>query len=210
MYSSPAWMTIPFIGKPRDAYQWLTDIELTIPRCMALLRIQGDLRAFFETSIPPNVNVGPCHDLTRKLIVELDAWATTYPTLTKGSRRTCRGLADPFTATMASNYVATRLVLNMLMYKMSTQSNSPPASLGSTDLKYVTEATECAQAVLDAAADIDKAPTSGVDLLRNIASIICVASAAPTSQLGNDAGKVLQRWASKIAGHTVVWHPTKK
>lgn len=193
---------------------------------MALLKIRGTLRGFFETRIPPGVDVGPCRDLTVKLIADLDDWAATYSTLTKVSGRTCDtvassadlhvtnqygvrpGLPDPPMTPTPLNYVATRLMLNMLMHKISTQSNTPPATPGSADLSYLSEAIQCAEAIVDGAVELEKARTPRSDLLLHIAPVVCVACAAPTQELGNEAGELMQRWTTTIAGCAVVWQHT--
>ncbi|CAO2647667.1 Nn.00g085890.m01.CDS01 [Neocucurbitaria sp. VM-36] len=223
VYSSPEWMTLPFIDMPRDAHQSLTDIALMVPHCLALLQIQGTLRVFFETPIPAHVDDGAGRELTCKLIADLDRWAITYPNLTKIARGTADtaasgaglsvtnedakdpGLPDTFIALIASNYVAMRLVLNMLMHKMETQPNTPPATPGSGNTQYFEKATQCSQAILKGAAEVEKAQTPGFDLLRSIFPVLAVACTAPTPELRDGAMEMMQRWGARIGGLVGVW-----
>ncbi|RMZ68356.1 hypothetical protein GMOD_00009972 [Pyrenophora seminiperda CCB06] len=87
IYSSPEWMTIPFIDAAPDPHQSLANVELMLPHCMALLQIPGTLRAVFEAPIPPSLDVRPCADLALKLLRQLDEWAATYPHLTRFSNK---------------------------------------------------------------------------------------------------------------------------
>jgi hypothetical protein len=211
-------MTLPFIGKPRDAHQSLADIELMMPYCMAMLEIQGSMRVLFSTPIPSHVDVRPSKELACKLIRDLDVWAKTYPHLTsvsKSSRGTPvdRGTSklprrgsssssspDTFVALIASNYMADRLALSMLMYKMQTGSTAPIEVYENTTAHYYDVARRATLDIMEAAAEIERAQTPGFDLLRSIAPVMAVAFAAPTPELRNGAVDMMQRWAGKIGG----------
>jgi hypothetical protein len=215
-------MTIPFIDMPRDAHQRLADIELMVPICMQRLQIEGSLRIIFQTPISPHVDVEPCCELTSKLIADLNEWATRYPDLTKiakdpedvfrVSKQSNTGLniaredpstpplPDTFTALIASNYVSTKLVLNMIMYKVATQASTPFLNPASTIAEYLKEATRCAKAILRGAAAIEKAQTPGFDLLRCIAPLVTVVCVGPGEEQFREAQEMLQRWGSKIGG----------
>ncbi|KNG50828.1 hypothetical protein TW65_01806 [Stemphylium lycopersici] len=224
IYSSPDWLTIPFVGMPRDPHQALADIELMIPHCTAYLGIQGTIRVVFTTPIPLEADVTSCKELTCRVIGDLNQWAEEYPHLTRPSsspatnpapehssmpaspsrpdkqspRKT--GLQGAFVALIASNYIADRLVLNMLMYKMHTESSAPIASYENTTAHYFSEAQDCSQAILKAAHEIEQAQTPGFDLLRSIAPVVTVGFCAPTMQLRKEAMEMMYRWGSKVGG----------
>jgi hypothetical protein len=195
---------------PRDAHQSLADIELRIPLAMALLQIQGSLRVAFVTPIPPHVDVGPCQEITVKLIRDLNEWAATYPDLTSISRthndtpnsslgrRAAKN--NTFVALIASNYIADRLTLNMLMYKTRTESTSSRILDVDTTAHYFEEATRCAMVIMKAAAEIEQAQTPGLDLLRSIAPLMTVTCCGPTVELKNSAKEMIMRWARNIGG----------
>jgi hypothetical protein len=220
IYASPEWMSIPFIGMPRDAHQRLADIELLIPGCMQRLDFEGSLRNFFTTPIASHVNVEPCRELTTRLMADLDEWARTYPNLTQISKdsedvyevtnRSGQGLdisneesttpplPDTFIALLASNFVSTRLILNMMLYKMATESSPslPPA----TTMEYFDTATQCAKAILRGFSNMEKAQTAGFDLLRSIAPLVTVVCAGPGEEQFREAGAMLQRLGARIGG----------
>ncbi|KAJ4377972.1 hypothetical protein N0V83_000802 [Neocucurbitaria cava] len=182
-------------------------------------KIQGTLRVFFETPVPAHVDNGPARQLTSKLLADLDRWATTYPNLTGNARGDApvtaasgtglsvtnedlkdQGLPDTFIALIRSNYLAMRLVLNMIMHKMETQSTTPPATPDSAAPQYLTVAIQSAQAILKAAEEVEKRKTPGFDLLRSISPVLAVICTAPTRELGNSASEMLQRWGTRIGG----------
>jgi hypothetical protein len=214
-------MTIPFIGMPRDAHQRLADVGLTIPLCMKELHIEGSLRVFFDTPIPSGLDVEPCRKLTSKLIADLDKWASRYPNLThiskdpndmfQGKRSgegldianedsTSSQLPDTFIALIASNYVSTKLILNMLMHKMDTQASTPPASSAVITAKYYEEATRCAKAILRGAEIVEKAQTQGFDLLRSIMPLVTVVCVGPGEEEFRESKEMLHRWGARIGG----------
>jgi hypothetical protein len=210
VYSSQDWLTLPFIDMPRDAHQSLADIELRIPHCMALLQIQGSLREAFETNIPSHVDIGPCQELTVQLIRNLNEWAKMYPDLTPVSRAHHDTLdASPsrkaarnntFVALIASNYIADRLTLNMIMYKTQIESDTLRIPEANTIAHYFKEAIQCARAIMKAAAEIEQAQTPGFDLLRSIAPLVTVTCCGPTAELKNSAKEMIGRWCGKIGG----------
>ncbi|KAI4925682.1 hypothetical protein J4E85_007561 [Alternaria conjuncta] len=200
VYASPDWMTLPFIGKPRDAHQTLADIELMVPHCFAMLEIPGSMRVLFSTPIPSHVDVRPCKELACKLIRQLDDWAAAYPHLTNLSRSPVRGGTPGERALIASNYMADRLVLSMLMYKTHTEATAPIDSHEMPTSHYFDVASKATTDIMDAAAEIEQAQTPGFDLLRSIAPVMAVAFAAPTMGLRKDAVDTMTRWARRIGG----------
>jgi hypothetical protein len=215
-------MTIPFIDMPRDAHQRLADIELMVPVCMQRLQIEGSLRVFFQTPIPLHVDVEPCRELASKLTEDLDKWAARYPNLTEIAKdpndifrvlkKSSSGLdiaredpstpplPDTFIALIASNYVSTKLVLKMIMYKIATQAPTAFPTPTSAVTEYLDEATQCAKAILRGAAAIEKAQTPGFDLLRSIAPLVTVVCVGPGAEQFREAQEMLQRWGSRIGG----------
>ncbi|KAI4674301.1 uncharacterized protein J4E84_010676 [Alternaria hordeiaustralica] len=225
VYASHDWMTLPFIGKPRDAHQTLADIELMVPHCFAMLEIPGSMRVLFSTPIPSHVDVRPCKELACKLIRQLDDWAAAYPHLTnlsrsprggtpvergtstlpkpntrQGSPKSTTSSPNTFIALIASNYMADRLVLSMLMYKTHTESTAPIESHEMPTPYYFDVATKATTDIIEAAAEIEQAQTPGFDLLRSIAPVMAVAFAAPTMGLRKDAVDTMTRWARRIGG----------
>ncbi|RYN90512.1 hypothetical protein AA0120_g5814 [Alternaria tenuissima] len=220
VYSSPDWMTLPFIDKPRDAHQSLADIELQIPPCMAILEISGSMRVLFSTPIPSHVDVRPSKHMACRLLRDLDEWAIAYPHLAsisgsprgtpapmeKGTSKTTSPgsstskSSNAFVALIASNYIADRLVVNMLMYKMHTEATAPLEPYEDTTAHYYDEATKAATSILEAAMEIERAQTPGFDMLRSIAPVMAVAFSAPTLELRKDAVEMMTRWAGKIGG----------
>jgi hypothetical protein len=220
VYATPEWMTIPFIGMPRDAHQRLADIELMFPVCMEKLKMGLPLRSFFATPIPPHTDVEPCRELTRQLMADLNQWAAWYPNLTKVSRRhddisqdhSGEGLdlanedvkhvplPDTFITLIASGYVSIKLLLNMLMYKMATEESGAPSTPTHAATAYYDEASQCATAILIAAKNTEKMQTPGFDLLRSIAPLTSVVCVGPKEEHFREAGAMLFKWGSKIGG----------
>lgn len=209
---------------PRDPHQALADIELMIPHCTAYLGIQGTIRVVFATPIPPEADVASGKELTCRVMGDLNQWAKGYPHLTRPSsspaatptpessskpgsssksaeqRPRKTGIPGNFVALIASNYIADRLVLNMLMYKMHTESSAPMAPYEDTTAHYFSEARDCSQAILKAAHEIEQAQTPGFDLLRSIAPVVTVGFCAPTMELRTEAMTMMYRWGNKVGG----------
>ncbi|KAE8825064.1 hypothetical protein HRS9122_10163 [Pyrenophora teres f. teres] len=218
VYSSPEWMSIPFIDMAPDPHQSLTDIELMLPHCMALLEIQGTMRAVFDTPIPPHVDARPCAELAIKLLGQLDEWAEAYPHLTRFSRsRDTTPAAGPpskartkkarksdsivtVTALIASNYAADRLFLNSLMYKIHTQSTTRPELYEDSTAHYLDEATRYGLDIMKAMAAIEQASALGFDLLRSIVPLVMVGFTAPDVELRNNALAMMGRWVGRVGG----------
>lgn len=144
VFSSPDWMTIPFINMPRNAHHDLADIMLMLPYCTNMCGIKGSLRTFFNLPFPPGINLEPCRTQAHKLSAELDAWAATYPYLAKpasglqiveanmanlsvsGAKPAFQGsknmiLPDSFIALTIATYEAVHLTLLRLLHKLETQ-----------------------------------------------------------------------------------------
>lgn len=212
-------MTIPFANMPRDADQVFADIQLMIPHCLARMQLQGTLRTALEAKIPAHVDLESCRVLVVKLLSDLDQWAATYPTLTRiswkdspDSRPSGAGseaamketntseTPDTFISLMASNHMAARLILNMLMHKIECHSASTPTDQNSLNQAYIMKARECAVAILKGAADVEKSQALGFDMIRGLAPILVVFCTAPSSELRDSAKVLVDRWASKIGG----------
>lgn len=228
IYAQPEWMSEPFVGMPRDAHQRLADIELMIPTAMESLEIGGSLRDFIRTPIPAHVDVEPCLQLTRKLMKDLDKWATRYPNLTqveetddsdKVATRSASGLdiaaehfasppkPDAFIALIASNYAATRLLLNIMIYKVATQAAKPLSSPIADPNKNFEEAARWARAILRAAGVMERSKSPGFDLLRSLPPVISVLCIGPREEHFRDAHAMLMRWAARIGGLKAVLGP---
>jgi hypothetical protein len=143
LFSSPEWMTIPFIIQPRNAHQYLADIVLAIPGCISLTGMTGSMGTFFSTPIPPRVDLRPVRERTAQLLKEVTEWASAHPHLTSISAgpmvvtldlaREVGGavqtssiaptpttvVGDTFVAFTAATYEAVRLILTLLQHKVS-------------------------------------------------------------------------------------------
>lgn len=193
-----------------------------IPICMQRLGNEGSLRTFFDTPIPQHVDVESCRELTNKLLYDLDTWATRYPNLIDISKdpedisqvanRSGQGLdianedtsapplPDTFITLIAANFVSSKLILNMIMYKMAKQGSPPPPESPAVVAEYFDTATQCAKAILRGASIVEKAQTPGFDLLRSIAPVLTVACAGPGEEQFREAATMLQRWGARIGG----------
>lgn len=228
IYAKPEWMSEPFVGMPRDAHQRLADIELMIPTAMESLEIGGSLRTFCRTPIAAHVDVEPCLQLTRRLMKDLDKWAVKYPNLTQveesedapqAAARSASGLdiaaehfasppkPDAFIALIASNYAATKLLLNMMIYKVATQSAKPLSTPVADPGKNFEEASCCASAILKAAGVMERSKSPGFDLLRSLPPVISVLCVGPKEEHFRGAQAMLFRWAARIGGLKSVLGP---
>ncbi|XP_014557990.1 hypothetical protein COCVIDRAFT_95856 [Bipolaris victoriae FI3] len=217
-FCSQDWMTIPFVDMPSDPHQDLAGINLMIPYCTAYLEIPGSLRTIFEMTVPPNVDVIPAQELISKLLKDLDGWAKKYPHLTKqftnpentqtpeSSSQSPKqkypkiGKTDPVRALISSNYMADRVLLNMLMYKIHTESSTPLTPSEHSIGHYYSEAYNYSRAILQTAAEVERAKTPGFDLLRSVAPVLIVVYCGPTPEIKMEGKMMLGRWASQIQG----------
>lgn len=148
VFASPDWMTIPFANMPRNAHHDLADIVLMIPDCIALCRVDGSLRTFFNSTLPPNLNLEPCRKRTRALIEDLNRWAAAYPYLAhlpsghhiiaadmaslsmSGVKPAFEGsstdviLPDSFVALTVATFESVQLTLTLLLHKLITQDSN--------------------------------------------------------------------------------------
>jgi hypothetical protein len=208
-------MTLPFIDMPRDPHKSLTDIELMIPHCVALLQIPGTLRVVLETPIPRHIETEKCLEMTKKMIVDLDAWAEEYPDMAKvatnapspsetdtslasGDSKNREG-SDTFVP-LKSNYLATRVTLNMLVHKIYTESQSSPDASKSLSLQYLEDAVDASNAIVKAGLEVEQASAPSFDVGRTIAPLLTVVCAGPTTELRNTAWEIMERWGSRISG----------
>jgi hypothetical protein len=151
----------------------------------------------------------------------LDEWAARYPNLTYISKdpedmfqvkQSAQGLdianedssnpslPDTFIALIASNYVSTKLTLNMLMHKTDTQASPPPDTTAEATAHYFNEATQCAKAILRGAENVEKAQTPGFDLLRSIAPLVTVMCIGPREEQFRESMAMMARWGARIGG----------
>ncbi|KAF2713421.1 hypothetical protein K504DRAFT_450120 [Pleomassaria siparia CBS 279.74] len=153
IFSTPQWMTVPFIIQSRNAHQYLADILLMIPGCIGLLGMGGSMNSFFSRPIPPHADLGPIRKRTTELMREVSKWAEESPHLTSvshmplvvtydmakqingavvmssGSNLPTVVLPETFVALTAATYHAVRLILILLQIKIfpgATKSPSTP------------------------------------------------------------------------------------
>ncbi|KAF2787250.1 hypothetical protein K505DRAFT_367511 [Melanomma pulvis-pyrius CBS 109.77] len=152
LFSTPEWMTIPFIIQPRNAHQYLADILLAIPDCIGLCGMSGSMSSFFSRPLPPRLDLRPVRERTAQLLQKLIEWADKHPHLTSvspgplvvtldmakevsGSALTNPDgppstvvLPETFVALTAATYEAIQLILTLLLHKISPHpAKSPPA-----------------------------------------------------------------------------------
>jgi hypothetical protein len=203
VFSSPEWMSTPFVGVEKDAYQQLADIILTMPHCTASLDIPGSIRKVFKSPIPPTADVESCKKLASKLLADLNRWAIAHPHLTKviaqpldqsvALEPTDASVKSPevpnsFLRLVALNYMSTQMVLNMLLHKIKAGDD------------YHGKAARGAAAVLGGIVDITMTQAPGMDSMRCLPPLIMVMCAAPTPELEMNAQKMLQGWSAKLGG----------
>jgi len=228
-FSSPEWMTVPFEGQSSNAHQLLTDVIFPVPDIISMLNMGGSMRSFFSRPIPPGVDTKPVEDRTRDLLQELDNWAVRYPhftvlpsrsdnyTLTndmetvmtpsaeetspKGSNIV---VAASFFALTAATYEATRLILLMLVMKVSPQapitplaspasSTTPPDPQGSCST-LVDAAILSSKHILNIAAYMESKHPVGFDFIRTVFPLVVVGILGPREKEKTVAQEMLDRW----------------
>ncbi|KAH7074291.1 hypothetical protein FB567DRAFT_453315 [Paraphoma chrysanthemicola] len=224
-FSPPDWMEIPFRNKSRDARQRLVDVELMIPACMQMLQVDGDLRTFFETEIPADVDPEPCRVLIQRLLQDVEGWALEYPQLTVMANDYGNGedganemltlaLSKPNAnavedclmlarnvALAATMYVNTRLILNALMHKIELETSKAPPGIAS---KYYNTARQCTREILCNSTSLAKRPIPGGSLLRFVAPLVTVASVAPAPADLEEARAMLKSWLPRIGSRSAI------
>ncbi|KAF1962706.1 hypothetical protein CC80DRAFT_499046 [Byssothecium circinans] len=241
VFASSDWMTIPFANCTKNAQQLLVDILLQIPACISLCRTQGNLslRKFFGAPLAPGIDLRPAEQRTRELLREIEKWALRFPSLT------CTGggesivaaddeslvtngvkpatpdgsyviLPDSYVALMAATYGAIRLILSLLLDKVSVGwSRSPtvsvtspisPSSVSFTS-PIISDAIGASQAVLKNSAHMESSHPVGFDFMRCVFPVVVTATLAPRLEDQMQAEEMLRRWGKKkgMSGLCAAW-----
>jgi hypothetical protein len=207
-------MTIPYIDMPVTPNKLLTDIAIMIPVYMKKLGLQGNLREYFETPIPPHADVEGFRKDMLRVREDLRKWAWTYSDLTGIQAKP--GLADEslneLTLTKSSKnqhsqdetiveivadfYMPLKLVTAALLLKLANESNvtDPDASI------YYKEALQSSKIILKASAHVEKTQASGFDLLHCVGPLITLICCGPSAEYAEEGKAMLRRWTSKMGG----------
>lgn len=215
-------MTIPFSLQPRNAHQDLIDFLLMIPHCIALSGIKGSLGRFFSVPIPQSVDVSVMQQQAAHLLQQLDDWAGNHPhlcctqpanlvttidfrvkfedqgQLTPDSPKLI--MPDTFVALTAATYKATRLILVLLVDKVTGSSNSSRAgsvsesSTRSSPSSVFEDAMECSRAILQISEYFESKHPVGFDFMRSVFPLVVVAILSPEEKQRQTARQTLNRW----------------
>ncbi|CAI6331715.1 unnamed protein product [Periconia digitata] len=241
VFSSPEWMTIPFENQIKNAPMILADILLLTPSCIGLCNPRaGNMRSFFASPIPPGTDLGPAEQRTRQLLRSLDDWAIRFPhllaatgadqTVTIDMQRLAISsprsptpeephltLPDSFVALTAATYEANRLILTMLLDKVSADwSQSPTESVRSTtSTSPISPATSSlmdmafasSKSILEISEYMESKHPVGFDFMRSVFPLVVVACIGPGEERMRTGRRMLERWGKKrgMAGLCAAW-----
>jgi hypothetical protein len=247
-FASPEWQTAPFVGQAKSAHQEIADIMLLIPETIAMLEVvPGSLRRFFNQPLPFGAVVEPVADRIRGWLRFLDDWATRFPYLTRaptkdvlvtmdmtnlssGVHVTKNGelaLPNSFIAFTAASYQALRLILFLLLHKISPKMAPPPTTFYTTlpsypsppsgssptlprtdEASFIDAATTAARNVLDIAKYQETThQIGGFDVLRTVFPLVIVGNLGPGQEEKARAVGTLTKWGEQrgISGLCTAW-----
>jgi hypothetical protein len=241
-FSTHEWMTVPFKDQPSNAHQHLADILFLVPNYMRMLNVGGSMRSFFARPIPPGVDTKPVEERTRELLLDLDKWAIRCPHFTVLPTSTnTHGLSDDmetlittdarhdspngsvivvpasFMALTAATYEATRLILLMLLMKVSQPaiitpvaspaSSSPPLDLERLQPTLFDIATMSSKHILKISAYMESMHPVGFDFIRSVFPLVVVGILGPRPKEKKAAQDMLDRWGKMkgMAGLCSAW-----
>jgi hypothetical protein len=195
------------------------------------------MRSFFSRPIPSTVDTKPVERRTLHLLQELDSWAIRCPHLTvlptaPGHHIVSRDmetlvasgasavapnastiiLTDSFVALNAANYEVIRLILTLLLMKVSpTAAVSPtmsyPPSPESIAPSLFDVATASSQAILKITSYMESKHPIGFDFIRSVFPLVVVGILGPRQEEKTSAQDMLDRWAKTrgMAGLCAAW-----
>lgn len=238
-FASPDWMEGPFRKEGKSAHQELCDILLLIPGTIALLGARhGSLRQFFARPLPSNVtNVDIVVERISQWLLHLEGWAVRFPYLTKAPIENLvvtkdmanlgegfnttpnpeKALPNTFVAFTAASYEAVRLILLLLLHKVTPYLSQTPPHTPSTTHSTVSVPSE--SALLDTAATVSQSildichyqdathPIGGFDVLRSVFPVVLVGLLGPRQEEKDIAYNTLVQWGEKrgITGLCTAW-----
>ncbi|KAF2744764.1 hypothetical protein M011DRAFT_479524 [Sporormia fimetaria CBS 119925] len=223
VFSTPEWMTIPFILTPKTAHMHLTDILLAIPGCIRLTGTERTLSGFFVNPLPLNVDLDPVRLRTLHLLGDLDRWAKRHPHLctTMPARVTCTTedmttpidtstpespssavkIPNTFVAMATTAYKAAHLILTLLLEKVSptiavdSEDASPESPSPSASL--LEQATEDAKDILKLSIYMESTHPVGFIFLRCVFPLVVVCILGPSREDRKAAREILDRWGAE-------------
>ncbi|PVI00830.1 hypothetical protein DM02DRAFT_493388, partial [Periconia macrospinosa] len=191
VFASPEWMTIPFQGQLRNAHMLLVDILISIPECIGMVSMYvGNMRSFFASPFPPGINLCPAEQRAPRFLTPGTSVLT---------------LPESFVALSAATYEAIRLILCLLLDKISSEwSRSPtmsvkspasasPVSFGPS-LSHMDTAIASSKAILDISAHMESKHPVGFDFMRSVFPLVVVVCIAPREEEERLGRKMLERW----------------
>lgn len=239
LFSTPEWMTIPFIIQSRNAHQYLADILLAIPGCIGLCGMGGSMSSFFSRPLPPRLDLRPVRERTAQLLRDLTEWADKHPHLTSvspgplvvtldmakevsgsaltnpdGSPSSTVVLPETFVALTAATYEAVRLILTLLLHKISPQPDKfPPAPADpNTPPQFPTDslissAATSARSILEIAMFLESTQSVGFDFMRSVFPLVVVGILGPQAEEQKSAMKMMERWGESrgVGGLCGAW-----
>ncbi|KAF2870393.1 hypothetical protein BDV95DRAFT_496472 [Massariosphaeria phaeospora] len=234
VFSTPDWMELPFQTQARNAHMCLVDILLVIPDRMRECELEGKMSSSFSKPIPPHVDLVSVRERTLQLLSDVDAWAKRYPHLTStpnGPQYVTEDmgtilddiglpqnpsvimLSEGFIALTAATYEAIRLILSMLLYKITSSPSSPADSTDSHQStrsrlpSFVANSITFSKSVLDISAYIESTHPVGFDFMRSVFPLVVVAILGPLEEEQKAASRMLKRWGEMngMKGLTAAW-----
>lgn len=238
---------MPFVYQGKSAHQEIADIMLMLPETIAMLDVEpGSLRRFFNQSLPCTAHVEPVVARIHEWFAFLDGWAARFPYLTKapngeviitanmtnvtvGVNVLNNGemtLPNSFVAFTAASYHALRLILLLLLRKITPHMAHSPAS--STSPSYPSPSSGCStafnnnyddtplleKAIAAAHSALDIATYQGTtqqiggyDVLRTVFPLVIVGNLGPTKREKDRAIEILSKWGRQrgITGLITAW-----
>jgi hypothetical protein len=209
----------------------LIDILLSIPACIHLTGVTDNLNVFFSGSLPPNTDLKPVRERALQLLQELEDWAERHPHLSTTlpvaqvttedmttpidtSTRTAQSpavmLPNSFVAMATGGFNAARLVLTLLLHKVSDSTSPDPdpnSALSTPDTDLLRRAAGYAKNILKISAYIESTNAVGFNFLRCVFPLTVVAMTGPSPKEKNAARHMLNRWGEQkgLKGLTGSW-----
>jgi len=226
VFASPEWMTLPFLITPKSAQMQLADVLLAIPACINLCGVEGTLSEFFSSSIPSKTDLDPVRERTTQLLRKLDVWEERYPHLCSTapiSQITTEDMKTPidestprpdfpavvlpgtFVATTTAAFKAARLILTLLLHKISENGEEgSPVSVQDDDsatslpsnATLLMNAASYTKDILEITAYMEATHPMGFNFLRCVFPLTIVAILGPVEEDQRHARQMLDRWGA--------------
>lgn len=240
VFASPEWMSLPFLITPKNAHMHLADILLGIPGCINLSGVEGTLSGFFSKPLPPGKDLDPVRDRTTQLLRKLDLWSERHPhlcttdpisqvttedlttpidTSTPPPNLPAVMLPDTFVAMTTAAFKAARLILTLLLHKVSESSeDASPISVQDDDsatslpsnATLLSNATSYAKDILEITSYMEATHPMGFNFLRCVFPLTVVAIVGPLEEDQRHARQMLDRWGAQrgLGGLSGSWVKT--